>query len=202
MAKTPQHYVFFISLFFVLLQHNYMHAMLIDKIDTTQEEHLCPVCNKSFTRRSSLNQHKKIHTGERPYSCTPCDKKFTRQGDLKKHNLTHTKQKQYPCTHCKRSFTADQNRIAHERSIHTGERPYKCEYCNKGFTIQDRLTKHEKLHINTCLICDKNFTLKKLLTMHIQQKHTQTIYQPIEPLFESHYHDINNKLLLDWTDNL
>ena len=36
------------------------------------EEHQCPVCNKVFTKKKYLREHKQVHTGELPFKCGMC----------------------------------------------------------------------------------------------------------------------------------
>ena len=38
--------------------------------------HVCTVCDKRFTRRGSLNEHRKCHSGEHVYLCSECEKRF------------------------------------------------------------------------------------------------------------------------------
>lgn len=45
----------------------------------------CSMCNKMFTRKSTLIGHEYSHLGERPYKCPSCGKAFARSSDCKRH---------------------------------------------------------------------------------------------------------------------
>lgn|SRR5436190_4149520 len=46
----------------------------------------CSICNKSFTRKASLNIHVSgVHEKQRPYTCDVCPKKFSQSSSLKRH---------------------------------------------------------------------------------------------------------------------
>ncbi|KAF9971957.1 hypothetical protein BGZ73_005009 [Actinomortierella ambigua] len=47
--------------------------------------HVCPVCQRRFTRPFNLRSHLMTHTTARPYPCDQCHWKFTRQHDLQRH---------------------------------------------------------------------------------------------------------------------
>ncbi|EDL32649.1 zinc finger protein with KRAB and SCAN domains 4 [Mus musculus] len=57
------------------------------------ETYQCSECERSFTRRRSLLEHKKIHTGEKPYQCDACGKGFTRTSYLAQHQRSHVGKK-------------------------------------------------------------------------------------------------------------
>lgn len=70
--------------------------------------HYCPICNKGFKDRYSVNVHVRTHTGEKPFSCALCGKCFRQKAHLAKHHQTHaakqsvlTQQPQQPQTSSK-----------------------------------------------------------------------------------------------------
>ena len=72
----------------------------VDSGDITEHPHddksrpyLCTVWDKQFTRKDSLNYHKRIHSGVKRddmYSCTQCEKRYSSQHALSLHCLLYT----------------------------------------------------------------------------------------------------------------
>lgn len=58
---------------------------------STQKKHKCKVCDKRFTRPSSLQTHMYSHTGEKPFSCEVegCGRHFSVVSNLRRHKKVH-----------------------------------------------------------------------------------------------------------------
>lgn len=57
----------------------------------TQKKHKCRVCDKRFTRPSSLQTHMYSHTGEKPFACNVegCGRHFSVVSNLRRHKKVH-----------------------------------------------------------------------------------------------------------------
>ncbi|KAF9115108.1 hypothetical protein BGX27_008911, partial [Mortierella sp. AM989] len=56
-----------------------------EMIPEIKDIHVCPVCQRRFTRPFNLRSHLMTHTTARPFPCDECHWKFTRQHDLLRH---------------------------------------------------------------------------------------------------------------------
>lgn len=58
---------------------------------STQKKHKCKVCDKRFTRPSSLQTHMYSHTGEKPFQCEVegCGRHFSVVSNLRRHRKVH-----------------------------------------------------------------------------------------------------------------
>ncbi|TQN64723.1 Zinc finger protein [Colletotrichum shisoi] len=58
---------------------------------STQKKHKCKVCDKRFTRPSSLQTHMYSHTGEKPFACEVegCGRHFSVVSNLRRHMKVH-----------------------------------------------------------------------------------------------------------------
>ncbi|XP_055637224.1 zinc finger protein 497 isoform X7 [Toxorhynchites rutilus septentrionalis] len=143
------------------------------------EEGSCPLCNKTFSRKSSLLNHIRNHTAEKKYICEYCQKGFSQQANLRNHVRIHTNERPYVCVDCGKAFTQITNLNNHRR-LHTGERPYVCieANCGRSFAQVTNLNNHMKTHHKTqqfltcpVLGCNEGFTMKNQLTKHMQMRH-------------------------------
>lgn len=57
----------------------------------TQKKHKCKICDKRFTRPSSLQTHMYSHTGEKPFACDVegCGRNFSVVSNLRRHKKVH-----------------------------------------------------------------------------------------------------------------
>ncbi|KAJ2403222.1 hypothetical protein GGI23_000091 [Coemansia sp. RSA 2559] len=58
-----------------------------------ERKYACLICDKRFTRPSSLACHRRTHTGEKPHMCMfpGCGKQFSVQSNLRRHMRIHEK---------------------------------------------------------------------------------------------------------------
>jgi len=58
---------------------------------SAQKKHKCKVCDKRFTRPSSLQTHMYSHTGEKPFQCEVpgCGRNFSVVSNLRRHKKVH-----------------------------------------------------------------------------------------------------------------
>jgi len=67
----------------------------------TQKKHKCKVCDKRFTRPSSLQTHMYSHTGEKPFACDVegCGRHFSVVSNLRRHKKVHKGDSQSTTSH-------------------------------------------------------------------------------------------------------
>jgi len=58
---------------------------------SSQKKHKCKICDKRFTRPSSLQTHMYSHTGEKPFACEVegCGRHFSVVSNLRRHKKVH-----------------------------------------------------------------------------------------------------------------
>ncbi|CAH8829423.1 unnamed protein product [Trichobilharzia szidati] len=78
----------------------------------------CSICNKTFTKNSSLLRHERIHNMIKPFVCRFCGVGFTQSCSLTSHELIHTGEKPYQCTLCNANFRQSCNLKRHMKLVH------------------------------------------------------------------------------------
>lgn len=85
---------------------------------------VCSVCQRRFTRRTTLNNHQRTHTGDRPFTCgfTACGLSFAQNNDRKRHEKTHSDQKPFRCGGCGKGFARKDGLLEHHHKTARGKR--------------------------------------------------------------------------------
>ena len=133
--------------------------------ENLEKKHVCTTCNKSFFKKSRLNEHLVIHTGEKPYKCNACGKGFSLRDNMRKHEKTYCakleKTLDIACDLCSSMFKTAEYLKRHRKLMHdAAQKYYKCNFCDHETIHLGNLKKHEQLaHIDgdTKVKCEKCF---------------------------------------------
>ncbi|XP_015120854.1 zinc finger protein 99 [Diachasma alloeum] len=157
---------------------------------TGERPFCCSKCNKSFSRRSSLNVHGKgcvaraqnqdqgVKVRERNYVCAECNEAFYTKHTLRQHMLRHAG-KSYKCgvPGCPTVLRTANELKSHRRLIHeTGpnDRKFSCNECSYAAKTRTQLRRHQEKHktpLNQAhLTCPyKDCTFATQLSSHLKR---------------------------------
>uniref|UniRef100_A0A336MQC0 CSON003984 protein n=1 Tax=Culicoides sonorensis TaxID=179676 RepID=A0A336MQC0_CULSO len=157
----------------------------LQNLELSQKRFYCDICEKSYTKRSSLKSHKQIHKVN-DLKCDYCGITFNYSKTLKRHIAeVHLKieRKNFSCDLCDRKFKEKFLIESHMINVHLREsikdNPLYgyCRYCSKYYSatiIENHIEKfHQKFE---CSVCNKVFfklnSFKRHQKTHIIQKYT------------------------------
>jgi len=120
---------------------------------TDYKQYRCYECEKTFSRKAHMKEHKRTHRKHHndfygPIPCPECRLTFTTVMKLRKHleNNVHTNRRPFQCKFCLKSFKQKVHMKSHQAVLHNKSEPHKCEVCHKTFKIKSYLTKHRAIH--------------------------------------------------------
>ncbi|XP_017055245.1 zinc finger protein 846 [Drosophila ficusphila] len=142
----------------------------------SQEQYVCPHCQKVFRRQSSLNSHAAIHTAlGLPYKCELCSKHFQNKANLNQHLRKHDKNSiRHKCKVCQKSFLRQTTLRLHMKR-HLNRERLSCSLCDKSYNDVDALGRHLKQHKAVeryrCIQCDITVNRKDNMLRHLRSMH-------------------------------
>ncbi|XP_038068025.1 zinc finger protein 526-like [Patiria miniata] len=113
----------------------------------------CPDCDKTFTRRFTLNRHKRrIHMQGAPnrpapntFRCRQCDKFFSRRDSLRRHQHVHARQaprRNEQAPNPPPPAVADVPPDQHVPAPPPPPPRFACQTCGKTFSRRDNMMRH------------------------------------------------------------
>ncbi|XP_051879922.1 zinc finger protein 407 isoform X1 [Pristis pectinata] len=158
---------------FVMKKHLSTHLLGKHGIGTPKErKFVCEICDRTFTEKWALTNHKKLHMGQKPFKCPwlTCHYSFLTASAMRDHFRTHTGEKSFLCDLC-RFAGGTRHALTKHRRQHTGEKPFKCDQCNFASTTQSHLTRHRRVHTGEkpykCPWCDYRSNCAENIRKHI-----------------------------------
>ena len=107
-------------------------------------KYVCGLCQRTFTKRSSLNVHREaIHEGV-VYQCSECPMTFTQCSSLQRHVRAAHMGFRYKCELCPETFSTNGDLTAHCCRSHQGNR-FACGECSGAFADREERNRHRKV---------------------------------------------------------
>lgn len=149
------------------------------KTHSSEKQHLCSICKKTFAQLRGLTQHLPVHSDINQFRCEVCNMTFKFASTYYSHRKTHQKfeSQAHICQECGRECPSRFSLYLHRKNNHSLQ-TFSCSECGKVFKRKDILKQHLiKLHCTVktdnaiCTICLKKFRSEKQLEKHFQKKH-------------------------------
>ncbi|KAF9419627.1 hypothetical protein HW555_003905 [Spodoptera exigua] len=106
----------------------------------------CDECNRVFTMKSRLVQHKlRTHLKQKTVACEICGFKVFNNDLLRRHMVRHNDTRPFECEFCKKTFQRKKTLEVHKR-IHTNDRRYMCKECGRAFVQVTSWKLHMRVH--------------------------------------------------------
>ncbi|CAH1642045.1 unnamed protein product [Spodoptera littoralis] len=106
----------------------------------------CDECNRVFTMKSRLVQHKlRTHLKQKTVACEICGFKVFNNDLLRRHMVRHNDTRPFECEYCKKTFQRKKTLEVHKR-IHTNDRRYMCKECGRAFVQVTSWKLHMRVH--------------------------------------------------------
>ena len=146
--------------------------------DLSAREFICEHCGSSFTRLSSLNNHRKLkHTETFRFTCERCNRGFIQLWAYRGHLATHDDALKCKCDSCGRTFCYKNNLMTHQKTCKFVATPlssqspeYICQICNQNFNTTKNLKDHQKGQHEErrfkCNDCGKSFKWRSSMSYH------------------------------------
>ncbi|XP_071035112.1 zinc finger E-box-binding homeobox protein zag-1 isoform X2 [Parasteatoda tepidariorum] len=115
--------------------------------DSPGPEEECSV-GSSGKARKSWKLHK-VEAEEGMYACDLCDKMFSKQSSLARHKYEHSGQRPHKCDICGKAFKHKHHLTEHKR-LHSGEKPFQCSKCFKRFSHSGSYSQHMNHRFSYC----------------------------------------------------
>ncbi|XP_026325542.1 zinc finger protein 583-like [Hyposmocoma kahamanoa] len=153
--------------------------------DTHKARVQCPECDKTFSHRAGLMNHRlAVHEYNNDFPCTICDKVFKWRTSLKRHLEKHEAKDKQPtpaahCSSCSISFSSVSSYQRHLKNslkhVTPADLKYTCDHCKRRFADKTKLRDHiEEKHLHKsfhCHICLKPSKNRVGLDQHIRNVH-------------------------------
>ncbi|KAM3955989.1 uncharacterized protein ACR2FA_010043 [Aphomia sociella] len=153
--------------------------------DTHKARVQCSECDKTFTHRAGLLNHRlAVHEYNNSFTCTVCEKVFRWKTSLRRHLKRHALENKNMtaaafCTTCDVSFSSVCSYQRHMKNslkhVSHEQLRFICDHCNKRFADKTKLRDHiEEKHLHKtyqCHICLKPSKNRMGLDQHIRNVH-------------------------------